>query len=477
MHRIISRILLALSYFLAVNITQAADSVPEWDFARAEFHERTTALADNCVPLNRRFDSVSENFPKESPLIALYDPSAAEKLAAARVNADDTIVITLQAGYLDKVPGWRGFLNVHGEVAIVARVFEFNQDEHELNFGAHSEEKGRVVYYTGDAKNRDRFNAAAIPAYGPITWHGNPLGVELYMVEINSSNDNLSQMLSTVAGMGRSAYAPASPILNILEKIGSSLLQNEKAKVFMRYHTVFWPGSGQRPELKTNTLEYGDYVFLGDHDKNSFINWGDFDFNRRNGMIYKKGSDCREPHKDSPYLTLQINSAASSTTLDTANSAYLKFGDLLKEINADSANLNAAWTKVGGDIQKLAAGKNRYTAARKLLDELVKPEVDIEHLATEMPEAATAFTGLLGDMQTSINCLDRPSDKSNCTVIPYSSKQIDTLLEKTRQLVARQDSAHQAFCTRALFSKEAIVKWLKLSTPSTTNSTTQGDQQ
>lgn len=192
------------------------------------------------------------------------------------INKGDSISLHLQHGFIKdfserlerfttKITG----STVRGEIAILAKVYE-QEDGSNLSFSQQSvKDNGRLVYYSEDVRSGGHpLNFSSMPIYGPIEYKGNSLVVQLIILELDIAESNqLKGMLTTLAKFGQQAFPPASPVLKVLDSVGSQLLSGEQDDIEFMYSFTLHPDSGHKgvayPKVKV-----GNYVFLREEPSN-----------------------------------------------------------------------------------------------------------------------------------------------------------------------------------------------------------------
>lgn len=325
-------------------------------------------------------------------------------LPARQLEKGDTVSLHLQQVYIqDFSEAWeRGKASVHlgtvrGEIAVLARVFELTNGE-TLDFRQSATRKlGRLVYYTEDVRlGGTVLNGSALPIYGPIEYGGNPLIIELTILELDIAESNqIKGMLGTLANLGAKAYAPASPVLKALDAVGEQLLSGQQDDIELRYIFALYPGGGHKT-LQYPRLVAGDYVVVRQepqlkrrNPKNGEagyipIPWSTLHFDRNAGRLETcKTVDSTKactPFRDSTYMVLQINSGFPSVGLDVAQ----RFSEFQAEIeaNVDNTAFTQKLDNALGQFQAQAIEESDQEKVRALFGE-----------AIEHAEAACATTG------------------------------------------------------------------------------------
>jgi hypothetical protein len=213
----------------------------------------------------------SELRQEKSELLVLrkkYQPAADGEAA---IRKHDSISIHLEQIYIKEfheIPAfWRleSSKDTRGEIAIVVRAFELSKGQ-DLDFRSTAAESGRLIYYSDDVREKQFLNFSFLPVYGPITYRGNPVVLQIYILELDSESEKLKPLLSTLAKVGSSLYAPASPVLSLVESLGGAFLSGNQDDVAFRYSLVLHPDQGYAG-MDYPVLEAGHYVFIRKADR------------------------------------------------------------------------------------------------------------------------------------------------------------------------------------------------------------------
>lgn len=233
------------------------------------------------------------------------------------IQKDDTIAVYLQQAYIaefHEMPNpFHGeycpeeeeeavvCTQARGEIAIVARVFEAGKGTGDFLFKGSTVKTGRVVYYGDDVRKHQFLNLSHLPIYGPIKYTGKPLGIQLYIIEIDKENKKLTALLSTLANLGSEAIAPSSNVLSLLDTLGTALLGSGKGEdmddVMFRYSATLMPFSA-KAKGHYPILESGHYVFhrmSNRYDREGVIEnkiWREVYLDQEEGRLRKGNADC-----------------------------------------------------------------------------------------------------------------------------------------------------------------------------------------
>ena len=233
------------------------------------------------------------------------DPRRADR------DKQDSISIHLRTAFLkdfEAIIGHplRGF-RPNGEIAIVVKAFEFGKGK-DFKFGPDAVREGRLVFYSPDVDKGQILNFNNLPVYGPITYEGNPIGIDISVIEIDAEDAQVAALLGTLATIGAQAYPPAAPVLPVLNALGKALLNGDMNDTEMRFTLMLDPGAGYAG-VSHPTVEAGDYVFVKEDNRIATTPWHELEVDTNTGRVYRNGS----AYVDNTYLTFQINKNLSST--------------------------------------------------------------------------------------------------------------------------------------------------------------------
>lgn len=195
------------------------------------------------LPLQRNPTPIQKGEALSVKLITAYICDFRERLTPRDwFSSSNTGAIPCAAGD-GNASGLGSAQNTRGEVAILANAGErttttgltFNPSDIQRN--------GRVVYYNEDVRESGQLiNALNIPLYGPKTYDGGTFFMDLAIMELdNDENEQGRQLLQELAKIGSAAYAPGTPVLNLLNSLGGALLGANGDDVELRYQMEFDP--------------------------------------------------------------------------------------------------------------------------------------------------------------------------------------------------------------------------------------------
>jgi hypothetical protein len=223
-------------------------------------------------------------------------------------------------------------VKVRGEIAIIAKVFELGTGQTPDFTLAATKSGGRLIYYSGDVRPGGHFlNFSALPVYGPISYGGRPLVIQLTVIEMdNAEAAQIKSLLKTLAGLGAAAYPPASPVLAVLDRVGEQLLKGDVDDTDFRYSFVLHPYAGDA-DPRYPILAVGDYALVKESTDMGCpgfcdTEWGPMRFDGGQGRLIRTEpkQNTTPLFKDRTYLIVQINKGFEAGPLDVAQ-AFAEF--------------------------------------------------------------------------------------------------------------------------------------------------------
>lgn len=244
------------------------------------------------------------------------------------ITAGETISISLTSAFLEDFHEQWEVLNpfeeTRGEIAIVAKVTELTAAGMDFNPKSIAD-KGRVVFYTEDARKHNRLNFCNLPIYGPTIYSGQPLAIQLYVIELDEAEDSkANNLIATLAQAGKSVNSASAPEIALLESLGTALLSTNRDDMEMKYEMVLDPTESSA-NWRHPSLERGHYVLIrrAISDSNDPWEWDQLAYNQEEGTVVKGPPGKQEDFTDSTYLVVRVDSgmgelaAGTSTTLST----------------------------------------------------------------------------------------------------------------------------------------------------------------
>ena len=354
----------------------------------------------------------------------------------SRLEKNDSISIHLRTAYIHTFNEFiignplliftRSGLKPDGEIAIVANVFE-EQSSKELDFK--NMDSGRLVFYSNNVHQKQFLNFNNMPIYGPKRYDGAPIAFRISIMELDVQSEQMKAILDTLAKAGSTAYAPASPILNVLNSVGKTLADGKQNDTEFRYAMVLDPRGGSS-RINHFTLEVGNYVFIRKENRSEPIHWDELVLDENEGRLYKKIEidgvvKKGQLYKDESYLVVEINKNTSSKQIDLDQNSY---GDLLESLKkADKAvadRISGADDRIQNELKKIA-----QIRAKVLNFNTGKELIHLIQTETNLIEKQVYSETLLKLIGPSLDEKGRFNEEK----ATITNEQVDYLLRKLRQ--------------------------------------------
>ena len=353
----------------------------------------------------------------------------------AQIGKDDSISISLRRAFI------REFFEImgnpfsgdgpNGEIAIVVKAFEFG-DGKDFDFGPDGAKEGRVVFYSADVEKDQFLNFNNMPVYGPITYKGNPIGLDIFVLELDVNNEQISALLTTLANFGAEAYPPASPILPVLDSLGKALLKGGINDTEFRFSIVLDPAGGD-PRLYHPLVEAGDYVFIRLKNRQGEYQWNTLQYDHNEGLLYKDG----ELYRENTYMTFQIDKNESSTDIDLSQNTFEK---LMLSLQQEDKARAEGFDELQSEFETLALAQiqaRNFSDSRDLLQRWKAAKAANN---AGSPEAKQAAYDLIARLKASIKAeAETDPDKKEEHPPQLSPRQIDYLLKNLRSMSGKAD--------------------------------------
>ncbi len=318
-----------------------------------------------------------------------------------------------------------------GEIAIVANAFE-EKNGKELSF--ENMREGRVVFYSDDVHEGQVFNFDNMPIYGPIIYEGAPFVFRIAIFELDVISQQAKAMLNTVAQAGSTAYPPASPVLEILNGIGSTFFDGDQTDTEFRY-TMVLDHKGGSESINHLKLEVGNYILIRVEDRTKYVPWGELVLNENEGIVYlKKDNGTYEKYIDNTYLVVEINKNISDVSIDLAESNFSTLMSTLKEQDKKNASNYVATHNAIMNVAIQRSQINNFSRAKEILGNLNKPDSEVTKLA-KRNQTVELFKMIAKSIDYKGNVLKIDSSKQNESYF-LSGQQIKYVTEGLTQLVS-----------------------------------------
>jgi hypothetical protein len=251
------------------------------------------------------------------------------------IQLGEPLLVTLETAYIKDFTEYfsnplRGSDSANGEIAIVANVFE-DDGTTTLDFGPAGLKAARVVFFSDDVDKGQFLNFDGLPLYGPLTYKGYPVVIDLYAVDLDRPGPQLRQMLENLAKIGSVAYPPGTPIAGALAQLAGTLIaddQDDKAY----HHTLVQRPTGGVDGIPYSVLQAGHIVFVRSNQRTNGIDWSQIALNPSAGVLVKRGAAaeaaggeamCMDAnpasaclYRDNTYMVVEVNTAPSALVQD-----------------------------------------------------------------------------------------------------------------------------------------------------------------
>jgi hypothetical protein len=240
-----------------------------------------------------------------------------------------------------------------GEITIVTNLGE-RTDGAGVSFNpADLNTVGRVVYYNEDVRETGQLiNALNLPVFGPETYNGGPFFMDWSILELdNQENSSARGILNSLATIGGTAFPSSSPVLAVLNNVGTVLLKNGKDDIEMRYQFEFDPafsgittavaGVAKESLVFRMPLKEGYFAILRRENRDALpsLKVGDAGGNlsvcKNEGFLCDAGN---QPYRGSTWLLLRIarEDNVMAKKFDTAN----EVADFMQAISKNSKTVD-----------------------------------------------------------------------------------------------------------------------------------------
>ena len=264
------------------------------------------------------------------------------------------------------------------DVAVVVSAFEMGNGK-DFDFSPDGVKKGRLVYFSSDAEQKQFLNFNNMPIYGPITYNGGPIGLDIHIMEVDADSKQMQAILGTLASFGKTAYPPAAPVLSVLDSLGKSLLEGAQDDTDFRYTMVFDPRGG-RPSPYA-VLEAGAYAFVREENREADTPWFKLRYDENTGRLYYRdpapnATQEQRLYRENTYLTLNIIKGLEAKGLDLQQNTFGAFRAKLDEIDeARAQRFGEVGVELQAQVQDVIAQRSQISAfddARLALGQIEK---------------------------------------------------------------------------------------------------------
>lgn len=267
---------------------------------------------------------------------------------SGKISAGDIYSIRLDHGYMqfvsefpfrpDRIFSAKNPFRAQAEIVVLARAFEFSAKPAEapkpapaiegtpspapaptpagnandfVNLSFDSLNSARVIYYSPDVENGQGLNFSNIPILGPVRYGGQPVGIQIIVLELDRISPEMQGLLSSLASLGQTAGAlPTGGAAGILMDLGKSLLESNQDDVIFEYRFVLDPNNAPN-SYNSAPLETGRYVLRRLQSRDAAPVWRNLLLDHNTGQLFlmtddTKTKEAAEPYERETYFTVNI---------------------------------------------------------------------------------------------------------------------------------------------------------------------------
>ncbi|GGK85586.1 hypothetical protein [Amphritea balenae] len=267
------------------------------------------------------------------------------------VRINDKLSIHLSQAFIKDFPEWilptKGEYtpgSSNGEIVIIAYACEQGIEGCDLLPSDKSRKEGRVVYYSDGVQEGQALNLSYLPIYGPITYTGKPLILQLHIMELDIQGEQSSNLIKTLADYGKKSLAPATATLSLLEDLGLSLLQGEQHDRIFSFSMVLAPEGGVHG-VPYPHLSAGNYLFVRQDNSNT-NHWDNLKFDTGRGRLMtcttSSSPQCVE-YQENTYMVVQIQKGFAEASLDKQQTLAVLLKELESKQDASTSEIEKIW--------------------------------------------------------------------------------------------------------------------------------------
>ena len=304
------------------------------------------------------------------------------------IKVGDSISVHLMQAFIQDAKEWKSWSEFftgkasNAEIVVLANVCEQGISGCSLAFGPSADKNGRVVYFSNGVKAKQYLNFSYLPVYGPIEYKGGPLIIQLAVLELDELSPKQKALISTLADIGKKAYPPASEVLTVLDKLGSSFLSGSNNDTVFRYTFTLAPSGGvnnyQHPKVAAGNFAFVKKKTIQYQQEKEI--WDELKFDHLTGRLVKRCTPddeklkqytylddngnqndpedfnpCTEIHeqgygykdyRDNTYLTFQVQSGFPAKTLDNIQTLTLLLEDITSEQDRSAEAVQQSLTEL-----------------------------------------------------------------------------------------------------------------------------------
>lgn len=240
---------------------------------------------DGAINYHKTLPDAQQEGMNTSLELPLFEKYTSGEKGECLIAAGQSISIHLEQALIKEFfeLGWDR--NPSAEIAVIVNAFEMT-GSNTFDFSREGIKKGRLVYYSDDVKKGQFLNFSYMPIYGPIKYEGHPIGLNITVMELDAGSKAIKDMISLLANAGSMAYPPASPVLKILDSLGTALVGSQDSfddRIF-QYRMVLHPTGGEE-KVDYPLLETGHYVFIRHEERTAPEHWPGLTLDTKSGRL------------------------------------------------------------------------------------------------------------------------------------------------------------------------------------------------
>jgi hypothetical protein len=254
------------------------------------------------------------------------DPILANQVYSIRLEHGLIAYITEPGFSFRRIAASKDPFRQIGEVVVLANTFEFGTPDSPKQAGDSATagasvtppqfldltrlSSAKVIYYSPDVEVEQDLNFSNIPLQPPTVYGGNPVGIQIVVLELDRMSSQMQALVKQLASLGQvSNLAPSGPAGALLLELGSSLLTQDHDDVIFEYRFVLDPlgAPTSTPVAGSASFEAGRYVLRRSDERRSEQVWRNLRLDHNTGKLYHmEKSDVATEYTDDTYFTLNV---------------------------------------------------------------------------------------------------------------------------------------------------------------------------
>lgn len=237
-----------------------------------------------------------------------------------------------------------------GEIVVLANVFEFGSANPEF-LDPTDLTQAKVVYFSEDVFEHQDLNFSNIPLQAPVAYSGNPIGIQLIVVELDRTSGPTQALLGRLADLGSTGQFLPGGATDTLLDLGAALLQQNHDDMIFEYRMVLDPGTTgvQQP---SSPFEEGRYVIMRNEARTTELPWNNYRLDHETGRVYFIRDGAPVALADHTYFTVNVIKHPAGT--QASNYVLNSFEEFNTSFEASISNrdqaLNIITERIQGEI-------------------------------------------------------------------------------------------------------------------------------